>query len=357
MGFFLKLFPFPEYLSIPVVGVDVSDRSIKYIEFKRHDKVLKLKNFGSKNINQEVVVKGEIKKKEELINDLKTLSLEFENKYITASLPEEKAFLKVVRLPLMEESKIRQSLEVQIEEIVPFPSAEIIFDFDVMGKTKDGKNLEIILSAFPLKIAEDYSEVFKKAGLIPVAFEVENQSIFRPLVRKEEKKAVMVIDFGKTRTSYLIGEEGMVKFGSTINVAGEHIDKLLAKSLKVNAFEAERVKKDQNVHSNNSGVLNNILPVVSVIKDEARRILEYWETHSEEQFFKNKEVHKIILCGGDSNMIGLVDYLTYELKKPVEMGNPWLNIVSLDDYVPEIEKRQSLIYVTSIGLALRAFNK
>jgi type IV pilus assembly protein PilM len=355
-GFFLKFFPFPRYLQIPAVGIDISDRSIKYVELEKYGGGLKLKKFGKKNIDKGIVEKGEIKQKEDLIKSLGLLKQELANNYIIASLPEEKAFLKVVQLPFMEEYQVSKSLEVQIEEIVPFSPKEIVFDFDIIDKSVQKNKMQIALSAFSRKTAKDYAEVFQKAGFAPIAFEVESQSVFRLLVEPAFGEAVMVIDFGKTRTSFSVGEEGFVKFASTINVAGEHIDRALAKNLNLDIFEAEREKRKQVVRKTaQESVLTSVVPVISVIKDEARRIVTFWQTHTKEQGFKNKEISQIILCGGDSNMIGLTDYLAYELKIPVEIGNPWLNITDFEDHVPEIERNKSLMYVTALGLALRSF--
>ena len=68
---------------------------------------------------------------------------------------------------------------------------------------------------------------------------------------------------------------------------------------------------------------------------------------------KKRKISKIILCGGESTLAGLPEFLSYELKMKVELGNPWVNAVSFEDYIPEIERRDSLAYSTVIGLALR----
>jgi len=356
MNLFQKIFPFPRYLQIPAVGIDISDKSIKYAELeKRHNKELYLKKVGRKNINKNIVKNGEIKNKDILIKQLRNLRSEIKNNYVIASLPEEKAFLKIVQLPLMETHKIRRSLEMQLEEIVPFPPKEVVFDFEIINSPHKDK-IEIVLSAFPKRITEDYAFVFKKAGFVPVAFELENQSIFRSLIGPKQEEAVMVMDFGKTRTSFLIGEKQIVEFGSTITIAGENIDIALSKELGKNIFEAEKIKKTQVIRrkgeKNASGI---ILQVVSVLKDEMQKMLDYWDNNLRKQGLVKNEVNEIILCGGDSNMEGLEDYLSYALKKKVRKGNVWSNITSFENYVPEIEKRESLMYATVLGLALRSF--
>lgn len=337
------------------MGVDLSDRSVKYVELKKTAKGLRLRRFGKKNIEKGLIERGVIKKKEDLVKQLRILKQEMDTDNIIASLPEEKGFIKVVKIPLVDESQIRKNLEAQLEKIVPFSAKEVVFDFEIAKKDTLKKKLIIVLSAFPKFINEDYSSVFKRAGLMPVAFELENQSLFRSFAERDSEDTVMVVDFGKTRTSFLVGEDGLVKFSSTINVAGEEIDKILARSLNVSIFEAERIKKKQFTEGNEGGrVTDEILPIISVVKDEIRRIMDYWVFHAEEQGFKNREIDKIILCGGDSSLLGFIDYLSCELKKNVEFGNTWLNVASFDDYIPEIERRESMMYVTAVGLSLRA---
>jgi len=358
--FLLSCFPLPDYLRMPAVGIDVSDRSIKYVELKRGKDGLELKSFGKGDLEKGIVEKGETKKKEALIKKLSIVRKKLRNSLVAVSLPEEKAFLKVVKLPFVKDSQIRKVLEVQLEEIIPLSVKDMVFDFDVIKRSSSSSGgLEVLVCAFPSGIVEDYVEVFTRADLLPIVFEIEGQSIFRVLVKPDEEKATMIVDFGKTRTTFLIGEAGFVKFTSTIGVAGEHIDKVLAKSLDTGLLSAERIKKEQIVQLgqiDNSEGLDSILPVISVLKDETKRVLDYWQSHAKEQGFRNEKVSEIILCGGDSNLIGLADYLSDGLKKPVKLGNAWLNISSLEDYIPEIDHRASLKYVTALGLSLRSFN-
>ncbi|MBU1179040.1 pilus assembly protein PilM [Patescibacteria group bacterium] len=355
-NFLFRFFPVPRYLKMPAVGIDISDRSIKYVEMEKVGGFLRLKKFGDKKVEKRAVEKGEVKQKEILIETLRLIEKETNNKFVIASLPEEKAFLKIVRLPLMSRSQIRKSLELQLEEIVPFSPADIVYDFEIVKNPSKKDSLEIALSAFPREIIEDYVEIFEKAGFIPVVFELETQSLFRAVVEPDCKDAVMVIDFGKTRTSFLVGEESVVKFGSTVSVAGENIDNALAKKLNLSIFEAEELKKKKILRkTEEGGDFEVILPVVSVIKDEIAEVSNYWQTYAEEQGFKNKEIKKIILCGGDANMPGLTDYLSYGSSRPVEAANPWVNIFSFENYVPEMEHRESFMYATAIGLALRNF--
>lgn len=351
----LSLFPLPGYLRMPAAGIDISDRSIKYVELKKHENEFRLRKFGEQTIEEGIIAGGVIKKEDNLVGYLKELRKKIGNDYVISSLPEEKAFLKVVRIPEMEESQVKKSMELQLEEIVPLAAKDVVFDCEIIGRLQK-RGVEVSLSAFPLALANDYAGVFHKAGFTPMAFEVENQAIARALLPSQQKGTVMIVDFGRTRTSFLVAEEGVVKFTSTIPVAGESLNKSLANNLKMDIFEAERLKHKQVVNKKmDEKIVTAVLPVISSIKNEMQRIFAYRRAREENQNADKKEIERIILCGGDSNLAGLTDYLSYELNKVVELGNPWLNVTSFRDYTPEIERRESLAYVTAIGLALRSF--
>jgi len=82
----------------------------------------------------------------------------------------------------------------------------------------------------------------------------------------------------------------------------------------------------------------------------------YWHTHKDEEGKNNPPIKKIILCGGDSNLIGLSDYFSVSMKSRVEMANVWINIVNTENYVPDINFKQALSFAAALGLALRDFD-
>jgi len=65
-----------------------------------------------------------------------------------------------------------------------------------------------------------------------------------------------------------------------------------------------------------------------------------------------------LLCGGGANLKGLSELLALELKIPVEIGNPWVNILPEDQKeVSGLSTEKSLGYAAALGLALRGTKK
>lgn len=326
------------------------------MELKRKNGLISINRFGVYALEEGIIEKGEIKQKDKLISFLKQIKEKLKIELVAASLPEEKVFLSRIKFPLMGEDKIKEALSLQLEEYIPLSNAEAIFDYNVINDFTGDKaqpHLHLNLAAFPKNFVESYRDVFVGAGFIPAAFEMEVQAFARAVVPEKEMDNVMVIDFGRTRTTFAIVSGGKVQFATTIALAGEEIEKAFIFNLKIDRSQVEAAKRDIGLikRKGNENLFESLRPLVSVIKDEAAKQAAYWASQNEDDK-KNDKISKIILCGGESTLAGLPEFLSYELKMRVELGNPWVNVVSFEDYIPEIEARDSLAYSTVIGLAL-----
>ncbi|MBI2610230.1 type IV pilus assembly protein PilM [Candidatus Giovannonibacteria bacterium] len=351
-----KFFPPPRYLRMPAFGIDISDRSMKYVELVESSGHLEVENFGEKILPPGVIKAGEIKDKDTLASILKEVFEKHASRGVVLSLPEEKAFVDVVTMPAMPSENLREALELQLEEHIPLNARQAIFDFEIIPHSGDSNNLDLVVVAFPKALVEDYRDVVRQAGLIPISFEMEAHALVRSALPKSEREPVMVVDFGRTRTSFIIVSEGVVRFTSTVTVAGAALDEVLQRIFKISPEEAERIKNEKGLvrTEENKEVFDALLPTISAIRDEISRHLIFWKEHAKNVNFPDPSVRKIYLCGGDSNLYGFKEYLSYELKLPIIMSNPWVNVVDFNDYIPEITYRNSLSYATALGLALAA---
>ena len=132
---------------------------------------------------------------------------------------------------------------------------------------------------------------------------------------------------------------------------------MIEKNFKVSFEEAEKMKKTYGLQRNvaNKEIFAVLLNSVSILRDEVVKHFLYWHTHPDEEGKNNPPIKKIILCGGDSNLIGLPDYLSVSLKSKVEMANVWVNVLDSKKEVPEINLKQALSFAAAVGLALGNF--
>ncbi|OGZ44649.1 MAG: hypothetical protein A2756_05560 [Candidatus Ryanbacteria bacterium RIFCSPHIGHO2_01_FULL_48_27] len=361
MFHFKHLFSAPSYLRLPAFGLDISDNSLKYIKLKEMRSGYRLQDFGEAKIPTGIIESGSIKKQNDFVNILKeTFGSKKHLRHVSLSLPEEKGFLRIIRLPKMSIPEINEAIPFQLEENVPLSAEEAAFDYEILPTTNPKADfLDILIVAFPKIIIDSYLDAIEEAGLTPISLEMEAQAMARAIISPEDlQKTILVADIGLTRTGLFIVDHGLVEFTSTVPIGGRHINKALMEAFSVPLEEAEKIKITHGLSQTPEGkkIALALASIVNAIKEEAARRIDFWQAHAPAVIAGGKAtpIEKMYLCGGDANLTGLSSYLSYELKIPVSLANVWVNVVQDSKYVPEIEFNKSLAYTTTIGLALGA---
>ena len=353
--FFLRLFPVPKFLSPSSFGLDISDESLKFLELINTKNGMRVGRHGERNIPRGIIEAGKIKDPKKIEAILASLKKEEGIKSVRVSLLEEQVYLFKLRLDKLGLVNVRESIELALEEHIPIKAQDAIFDYEFMSE--DAKSLELQVAAIPQNVIESYLNIFKNSQISVQSFELEAQAICRAVVQKGDLETYMIVDFGEKRTGIFIVSRGVVSFTSTLDVGGALLTEMIAKNFKVDLKEADRMKKEYGLERNteNKEIFAVLLNSVSVLRDELVKHSLYWHTHKDEEGKNNPPIQKIILCGGDSNLIGLSDYLAVSIKSKVEMANVWVNILNTENYIPEIPFKEALSFAAALGLALRDF--
>jgi len=350
-----SLFPPPAFLALRSVGFDISDQSVKYVELVPTTRGLRLGVYGVTSIPLGLVSSGKIVDQSRLVDILVALKKEKQMKYIRVSLPEEQIYSFRHQVPIIPYKEIRDTLELSLEEHIPISAADATFDFEIVGETTEGYDVQV--SAVSTTLVSSYVDTFSKASYIPLSFELEGAALARALVLKGDLGTYLIADFGETRTGISIVSGGVVLFTSTVDIGGYGLTKMLEKGFGIPFAEAEKLKRTyglQKTHDN-MDLFSVLLNGISVLRDEINKHLIYWQTHKDEDGKERAAVDKILLSGGNANMHGLVEYLGQSLRMKVELGNPWINVDGYTHEVPTMNARDAIGYATAIGLALGHF--
>ena len=353
---FLKCFPTPNFLSARSFGLDISDESLKFVELATTRHNMKIKHWGERIIPAGVIESGKIQNPERMEEILSKLRKEEGVKSVRVSLPEEQVYLFQLRLEKEGLTSVKEGIELVLEEHVPIQAEDAIFDYDLVKE--DAQSLEVQVATIPKNVIDNYLLIFEHSQIKVESFELEAQAISRSVIRKGDMDTYMIVDFGKKRTGIFIVSSGIVMFTSTLDVGGVSLTNVIQKSFNVNFEEAEKMKQKYGLERNteNKEIFAVLLNSVSILRDEIVKHFLYWHTHKDEEGKNNPPIKKIILCGGDSNLNGLADYISVSMKSTVQMANVWINIVDTETYVPEINFKQALSFTTALGLALGNFN-
>ncbi len=352
---FKNFFPTPDFLEPQFFGLDISDESIKYVELIKSSNGDRIGKFGEKKIPVGIIDSGKIKDALKLEEILANLQKEIGVKIARVSLPEEQVYIFKAKLEKSGLTNIREGIELVLEEYVPIQAQDAVFDYEILGENE--QNLEVLVYAIPREIMDNYLSVFSNAGIATPAFELEAQAMARAVVKNKDLETYMIVDFGQKRTGISIVSKGFVVFASTLDMGGVMLTNLIQKNFKITFEEAEKMKREYGLQRNlkNKDMFSILLNGVSILRDEIAKHYLYWHTHKDEEGKDRPRINKIILCGGDSNLIGFADYLSVTTKNDVEIANVWVNMLDTKNYVPEISFEQSLSYVAALGLAMGDF--
>ena len=347
-----KHFPTPKLLGMFSYSMDISDHSIKYGELKMSPSGLRLGKYGREKIDSGIIKSGRIEDPEELISILSRLKEKENMEFVRVALPEEQIYLFTLSIVKIEEGDLRDTILLQLEDHIPLSAKSTLFDYEILSETETHVTLEVV--AISSEVVDDYLFVFERAGLVPISFELEAQSIAEAVVPLDEIGTTMIIDFGETRTGISIAVNRKIVFTSTFDIGGDTFTEMISKHYHISIEEAEKKKYAFGELGLESGedIFPAVLNVVAVLRDELNKHFVYWATHKSESGKSRNPISKIILCGGGSNIPGLASYLSVSFKTRVEYANAWTNISNMDESVPYMSAKESLSYVTVLGLAL-----
>lgn len=343
----------PNFLRFSGAGINISDHSVKLMDLKPQGDQLIPKQFASMSIPEGAVSSGSIEDRSAVARVLKKLRNRFGVSHVRLSIPEENGYIFNIKMPPLKESELREALSLRLPEQVPLPPDKVVFDFDITHQKENGARF-VTVSVLPQEIVVEYMHICNEAGLRPLSFEIEAQTISRAVISPNNSASVMVVDIGKSRTGLFIVDSQTVKYTSTLQMGGDRLTEAVKKSMDISLEEAEELKQEEgfvkNAHTRER--YTALTNAVSVFVDEINRRFGFWHTHSDEIGHKGNDIDKIILVGGNASVPGLADHIAESLDVPVEIGDVWTNAFDINEFVPELDFRHSLTYTSAIGLAL-----
>lgn len=352
------------FTDMPVAGIDISDRSVKYVKFGRVGNVF-LEAFGEVGMPEGAIVGGEIRREEDvarIFSDLARREKCLRGSAVVASLPEEKSFLRPVRLKNVKPEDMEGAIRWEIEKQIPLSADDVAYGYEAMpGYGAEDGHIDAVLIAFPKALVESYVRVLTGAGLRLAALELESQAIVRATVPAGAGDgARVIVDMGRNRTSFAIVDGGGIVFTTTVAVGGQLLEERIVQALGVDGNEAMRIKNEIGLAKSFSEgkIFSALIPAVGAFADELQRAIQSYQSHLAHEQGVGGGITEILLSGGDANLFGLDTYLAAATRIPCRRADSFAAVrprMALG--VPPIPYHESLAYAAAIGLALRPMHE
>lgn len=356
------------------VAIDIGASSIKVLQLKEDENSIKLHKIGVAPTPYGAVKDG-------LIVDTKAVSQtiqkllsanQIKEKNCVSSFPGQQVIARLVKLPPMAESEIKQAISYQAEKYIPFPLDTVVIDTHYLGEVveQDAKKTAVLLVAAQKEAVNSYITTFSEAGLwlrsldiapfLSIRGALEGGIFLSDPLSYEE--TILYVDIGASSCDISVINKGILRFARIIPIAGTNLTKAIATTMNLNIDEAEKMKKEFAAAyideedkisavdlTTTKQLVNIITPILSSIVNEIQRSLAYYESK-----FRRARISKLVLCGGTSKLRNFSKYLTREIGLNVVCPHPFSNIqvdnsLISPDYISAVEG----LFSVSCGLSLR----
>lgn len=350
MSFFRKIKEKFLNSKFPLVGVDISDSSIEFVQLGHGRNKPKVKSSFRQVIKAGLVENGEIIDAEKLGQILREAfskaSPRFSSTSCLLSLPDKLTYFEIVKVDKAIEDW--QSYVYSLaQEQLPLNLAEYYYDF-LLAKEKKNK-YEVFFVAAEIEKVDKYLELFKQAGLQLEAIDFESACLLRALLNEaDQAKSVLLADLGAVSSDLILHDKFGFRDQTNLPFGGYVLTAEISQILKIEALDAEKLKKQDGLFIK-QGKLDQILP--AKFDDLFAEIKNMQAAYLQKT---GRNIEKLILAGGTSLLKGVKELCVQKLPDlAIEIGDPGQKI----DFSPEFLKNDKILYSNVLGLALRGLNK
>ena len=313
--------------------VDFGAGSLKLAEFETNEAGgLSLKSFvikplgleGSADATREAVI---LKALQEALAEKS-----IKEKNVNVCAPGFHVFSKFVKLPPVDATKVTQIIQYEAQQNVPFPLAEVVWDYQIMGSAPGGE-LEVLLVAVKSDVVEGLFRVASQAKLKLNLCDASPAALCNAFRYNygDLEECSMLLDIGAKTSNLLFFEKGKV-YSRSINLGANAITQDFANESKLKFDDAEKIKIAEGFVSLGGAYEEPENPNQAAISKIARQFMTrlHIQTNATLQFYRGQQggaaPQKLFLSGGASIMPYTAQFFAEKLNIPVEYFNPLRNI-------------------------------
>src|SRR5271157_3202181 len=315
------------------LAVDFGAGSLKLAEFEVNEAGgLRLKQYGLQSLGaegaQDAAREGVIQKT--LLHMLAEKGIKARNVNVCA--PGFHVFSKFVKLPPVDAGKVTQIIQYEAQQNVPFPLAEVVWDYQILGSTAGGE-LEVLLVAIKADIVEGLFRITESTGLHLQLADVSPAALCNAFRYNygDLEDCTMLLDVGAKTSNLLFFEKGKV-FSRSINLGANSITQDFANESKKKFDVAEKIKINEGFVSLGGAYEEPENPHQAAISKIARQFMTrlHIQVNQTMQFYRGQQggsaPQRLFLCGGASIMPYTAQFFAEKLNIPVEYFNPLRNV-------------------------------
>ena len=339
------------YIDKPVFGLDVGFGSIKVMQINEVNNRKLVTGYGVVDFEPKSIKDGVIIDPESLAKATKNLFDkgivgEINTRRASIAIPVARTYNRAMSLPKMNAKDLDNAVTLEAEQYIPVPSEDLYIDYVVTSEKPDG--VELLVVAVPKIIVDSYITYADIIGIEISAFETTIAAAARLVGHtRQDDMPTILVDVGSISADITIFDKQLIVTG-TVAGGSDTYTETIAKKLDVSNQVAYTIKTKYglNISKKQQQITEALKPMLDSLTKEMRKMIRYYD----ERTHGKSKIEQILTIGGGSNMPGLSEYLTNELRLPTRMFNPW---DYLDfGHLQQPNDIQKSMYITAAGLAL-----
>ena len=277
---------------------------------------------------------------------------------VNFSVPGQFLIAKFVKLPPLGEDQVDKIVGFEAQQAVPFPLAETVWDYQLMGKS--GGEVEVGIVAVRSEHLNDLNGAVETAGLKTVTVDAAPVALYNAFRYNypEVTDCVLLVDLG-ARTTNLIFVEGRRAYISTFQTGGASISQSIAKEMGMDYETAEARKVAEGFVNLGGNYADHEDPEIDAMSKVIRNALARIHgeiarrTNAYRQQQGGSAPTAVYLAGAGASMPFVKEVFEEKLRLPVEYFNPLRNVAVGPKVDTEQVSREAHTLGELVGLALR----
>jgi type IV pilus assembly protein PilM len=338
-----------------VAGLDIGSSSIKMVELSGKANNLSLVSLGNENLPADTIIDGQIMEMNTVSDVISNLCTNFQVKadQVVTGVSGHSVIIKNIVLPPMSREELEESIDWHAEEHIPFDLADVSLDYQVTAETSDATH--VLIAACKRERIDNIRQAIQLSGRQPVVIDVDTfalQNCYEVNYDPNATDCVTLLNIGASTMNVNIVKGSRSLFTRDITVGGSQFTDVLQRNFGVSFQQAEAMKRGVNTPGIETKAIEPLMHnVTELVANEIQKTFDFYRATSDDS---STVVKKILISGGGSKLQGLSEELSARLQLPVEILNPFRNIV-VDErkfdhgYMNEVMPEMAV----AVGLAVR----
>lgn len=238
----------------PVVGLDIGTSRIKFVEARLGRRGPLITSAGIGVTPRDTISNGVIVDPATLAAAVRQLLDQHgcKTKAVISSVASQSSLVvRPIEVPRMTRQELAQTMQFEVERHIPFAASEVVMDFQPMVAPEqlppEAQNMDVLLAVAQEDMINAHLDTLFKAGLDPIALDVEPLSACRSLIDINAElgaydETYALLNIGAATTDLSIIRNGLLNFTRPVPMAGDSITQAIADALGYEFHEAERMK-------------------------------------------------------------------------------------------------------------------